>query len=258
MNNFGSENMGVLLHKLTKYQTLLANCGTPSKSAIYNQKIDYYSNKLNNMGVSQNNLKNMRNLIGGVDVSDVDANANIKALEALLNAPPPKPVEFKDPNESILNTISIEFDEVMKLHEANKENLAKLQSEKTLLEQKNTELTNQIGEKTKEIKQKTEEITQLTSERDTTKKDLEEKVKELDSKVTELAKLTTEKEELEKTLKEKQQLINEQNEVITLCRQRLSTPSIAVPPSTNPQAEALLQRIQDAKKEMKQAAQKSE
>lgn len=65
MNNFGNENIGSLLHKLTKYQTLNANCGSPSKSAIYNQKIAYYSNKLSQMGISSNNINQVGNLIGG-------------------------------------------------------------------------------------------------------------------------------------------------------------------------------------------------
>lgn len=65
MNNFGNENIGSLLHKLTKYQTLNANCGSPSKSAVYNQKIAYYSNKLNQMGISSNNINQVGNLIGG-------------------------------------------------------------------------------------------------------------------------------------------------------------------------------------------------
>lgn len=66
MNNFGNENFGSLLHKLTKYQTLNANCGSPSKSAVYNQKIAYYSNKLSQMGISSNNINQVGNLIGGV------------------------------------------------------------------------------------------------------------------------------------------------------------------------------------------------
>lgn len=65
MNNFGNENIGSLLHKLTKYQTLNANCGSPSKSVVYNQKIAYYSNKLNQMGISSNNINQVGNLIGG-------------------------------------------------------------------------------------------------------------------------------------------------------------------------------------------------
>lgn len=65
MNNFGNENIGSLLHKLTKYQTLNANCGSPSKSTVYNQKIAYYSNKLNQMGISSNNINQVGNLIGG-------------------------------------------------------------------------------------------------------------------------------------------------------------------------------------------------
>ena len=65
MNNFNNENIGSLLHKLTKYQTLNAQCGSPSKSAVYKQKINYYSNKLNQMGISSDNINQVGNLIGG-------------------------------------------------------------------------------------------------------------------------------------------------------------------------------------------------
>jgi len=70
MNNFGNENIGSLLHKLTKYQTLNANCGSPAKSAVYDQKIAYYSNKLNQMGISSNNINQVGNLIGGTKAGD--------------------------------------------------------------------------------------------------------------------------------------------------------------------------------------------
>ena len=70
MNNFKNENIGSLLHKLTKYQTLNSNCGSPAKSAIYNQKIAYYSNKLNQMGISSNNINQVGNLIGGTKAGD--------------------------------------------------------------------------------------------------------------------------------------------------------------------------------------------
>jgi hypothetical protein len=63
-------NIGVLLHKLTKYQTLLANCDSSHKASIYNQKISQYSNKLNRMGVSQSNIRQMGGLIGGAPQRD--------------------------------------------------------------------------------------------------------------------------------------------------------------------------------------------
>jgi len=249
MNNFGSENMGVLLHKLTKYQTLLANCGTPAKSAIYNQKIDYYSNKLNNMGVSQNNLNGMRNLIGGVD--DAEAKSNVDALEALLNVPVAPPREFVDPNEQILQQISTEFEEILKQHEQNKANLTKLQTEKQALETQNTDLTTQIKKKTEELSTKVAELEKVMAERDTSKAELEQKTQELTTKLTELKNLNTAKAELEEKIKDKESLIEKQNNVILGCKARLSASAPAgTPPVPSGAAAKLLEKIKKANLEM--------
>ena len=61
------ENIGVLLHKLTKYQTLLNNTSVHGKTDIYSQKINSYSQKLNKIGVNQNNINQLGGLIGGID-----------------------------------------------------------------------------------------------------------------------------------------------------------------------------------------------
>jgi chromosome segregation ATPase len=65
------ENIGVLLHKLTKYQTLLSNTGSHNKKNIYSQKINSYSQKLNKIGINQNNINQLGGLIGG-DISDAE------------------------------------------------------------------------------------------------------------------------------------------------------------------------------------------
>jgi hypothetical protein len=80
MNNFGNKNIGSLLHKLTKYQTLNSNCGSPAKSAIYNQKIAYYSNKLNKIGISSNNINQVGNLIGGSKTGGSKTGDSISSL----------------------------------------------------------------------------------------------------------------------------------------------------------------------------------
>ncbi len=59
-----SENIGILLHKLTKYQTLLGNAPSNKKN-LYQQKIQEYSNKLNKMGVDNSNIQGMNVLFGG-------------------------------------------------------------------------------------------------------------------------------------------------------------------------------------------------
>ncbi len=73
------ENIGVLLHKLTKYQTLLSNTSSHQKRDIYNQKINSYSNKLNKIGVNQRNINQLGGLIGGVLSQE-----EIKAKQAAL------------------------------------------------------------------------------------------------------------------------------------------------------------------------------
>jgi len=54
-------NIGVLLHKLTKYQTLMSNNKISQKNSLYQQKINYYNNKLRSLGISDSNL----NQLGG-------------------------------------------------------------------------------------------------------------------------------------------------------------------------------------------------
>lgn len=64
-----TENIGVLLHKLTKYQTLLSNTHSHQKIDIYNQKINSYSQKLNKIGVNQSNINQLGGLVGGIDAA---------------------------------------------------------------------------------------------------------------------------------------------------------------------------------------------
>ena len=58
-------NMGLLLHKLTKYQTLHANTDDMNKKSVYQQKIEYYNNKMTQIGIERQNLNNLNNLVGG-------------------------------------------------------------------------------------------------------------------------------------------------------------------------------------------------
>jgi len=249
MNNFGSENMGVLLHKLTKYQTLLSNCGAPSKAAVYNQKIDYYSNKLNSMGVSQNNLKNMRNLIGGVD--DAEAQQNIDDLNALLTVPVASPEPYVDPYGQIITDIGTQFDEIMGIHEQNKVLLTSLQKEKVDLETKNTELNKEIANKVSDIEANANEITRLTASYDASRQELQQKTQELAAKITELEKLNTEKTKLEQELATKQELINKQNDVLSACKARLGKPAVTrVNPVPDQTAVKLLEKMKAEKGKM--------
>jgi len=59
------DNIGLLLHKLTKYQTLLANVSDSQKQEVYRQKIAFYNNKMTQIGIEQQNLNSLNNLVGG-------------------------------------------------------------------------------------------------------------------------------------------------------------------------------------------------
>jgi len=55
-------NVGYLLHKLTKYQTLLQN-GSSDKSGHYQEKINQYNSKLEKLGVEKSNLNRMNGIV---------------------------------------------------------------------------------------------------------------------------------------------------------------------------------------------------
>ncbi len=59
------DNIGQLLHKLTKYQTLYGSVTNESKRLIYNQKINHYKQQLEKAGIDQNNINGVQNLVGG-------------------------------------------------------------------------------------------------------------------------------------------------------------------------------------------------
>ena len=58
-------NIGQLLHKLTKYQSLYGFVADESKRAIYSRKIAYYKQQLQQAGIDQNNINGIQNLVGG-------------------------------------------------------------------------------------------------------------------------------------------------------------------------------------------------
>ena len=58
-------NIGQLLHKLTKYQSLYGFVADDGKKALYSQKIAYYKQQLQQAGIDQNNINGVQNLVGG-------------------------------------------------------------------------------------------------------------------------------------------------------------------------------------------------
>lgn len=186
MNNFGNENMGVLLHKLTKYQTLLSNCGAPAKSAIYNQKIDYYSRKLNSMGVSQNNLRNVRNLIGGMPTL-AERETALASLQRELDDlgginVPQSPLDTTTGDADIAQLVAL-IDEIDVAHQAN---IAKIQQ----LQQDKASLDSQVATKDAQISALETEKQQALSEVSTKVAEIANLTQERDNKITEIANLT--------------------------------------------------------------------
>ena len=59
------DNVGLLMHKLTKYQTLYAHGSDKQKKKVYGQKVEYYTQKLSDLGISKNNLHKLNKLSGG-------------------------------------------------------------------------------------------------------------------------------------------------------------------------------------------------
>jgi hypothetical protein len=87
------DNIGLLLHKLTKYQTLLANVSDSQKQEVYRQKIAFYNNKMTQIGIEQQNLNSLNNLVGGEpDKQIVEKVQSIKnsLLEQLTKTPTDK------------------------------------------------------------------------------------------------------------------------------------------------------------------------
>ena len=74
-----TENVGFLLHKLTKYQTLHSNSRSNEKRSLYQQKIGQYMNKLEACGADKETLNQMGGLIGGAD-----GDSSVGALKDLI------------------------------------------------------------------------------------------------------------------------------------------------------------------------------
>jgi hypothetical protein len=91
------DNVGLLMHKLTKYQTLFAHGTDKQKKKVYGQKVEYYTQKLSDLGISKNNLNKLNKLSGGVD----------EEKEAIVDAEPVavEPVVEKDVTKQIEDTI---------------------------------------------------------------------------------------------------------------------------------------------------------
>ena len=80
-----NNNVGLLLHKFTKYQTLLANTNDSQKINIYRQKITFYKNKMTELGVNQENLNSLNKLVGGDPGSLMLTNLQQKLNKPLQN-----------------------------------------------------------------------------------------------------------------------------------------------------------------------------
>lgn len=83
------DNIGLLLHKLTKYQTLLANVNDIKKQELYKQKISFYNKKMEHLGVDKQNLSSLNNLVGGNGDMEIVGNVRsvIDRLKGLVSTP---------------------------------------------------------------------------------------------------------------------------------------------------------------------------
>ena len=114
------DNVGFLLHKLTKYQTLLANVNDAKKKNVYKQKIAFYNDKMTQLGVDQQNLNNLNNLVGGdydkEIVGKVQTITNT-LLAKLAQTPSEESAEEKKNSEAItkqINDASEKIDQITK------------------------------------------------------------------------------------------------------------------------------------------------
>jgi hypothetical protein len=85
MNNLENENIGLMLHKLTKYETLQAG-GAQDKKDFYSQKAKYYRNKLSKIGIDNQNLDNISNVIHGGTFPDLTTIVESQGLQQKLQA----------------------------------------------------------------------------------------------------------------------------------------------------------------------------
>ena len=171
-----SSNTGLLLHKLSKYQTLLGGA-VGAKAQVYQNKVNEYTRQLENLGYGQyggmvdNIVENLNkktqdvianisdNLVSrtGYDALKTTCNNSINTLNTQLNG--------------ILNAISNrqnEIDELKKEIEKNSTELSELQrlqeEEKTSLERKQAELERRIAANNQLTKVQKEEIGNLVNE----------------------------------------------------------------------------------------------
>ncbi len=153
------ENIGVLLHKLTKYQTLLSNTNSHQKRAIYNQKINSYSNKLNKIGVNQRNINQLGGLIAGALTPE-----EMRARKAAIDAQQQN-IVFKRP-ELDLNVKQLTGEvtaSIAKLREQIEAHKSTIETNKSTIEQLE-----------KDIRQKEEIVQQLTKDKELLSKEKEE------------------------------------------------------------------------------------
>jgi hypothetical protein len=100
------DNIGQLLHKLTKYQTLYGFVTNESKRLIYNQKINYYKQQLEKAGIDQNNINGVQNLVGGV-AYEKDANNILLKLTQTQQSQKSSEKEQTEINQSIQKATTI-------------------------------------------------------------------------------------------------------------------------------------------------------
>jgi hypothetical protein len=141
-------NIGLLLHKLTKYQTLQAHNDVSEKASLYEQKINYYKSKLEDLGIDKDNLNNLGGVISGgaesAELLEKLVNEQVeKVKEALKAKASPEGEENNGPTlqevQESVNKVSLDIDMAKTKYNSSIENLVllikKLLSELDNLEQ---------------------------------------------------------------------------------------------------------------------------
>ncbi len=220
------ENIGVLLHKLTKYQTLLSNTNSHQKRDVYSQKINSYSQKLNKIGVNQSNINQLGGLIGGIDPA-----ARKEELRAKFNSISLKRPEI-DINSGVQRLGSEATASISKLKEEIKENKEKIAA----LEKANKEKEEALEKLTKENQDLSSNYEELANDFEKAMADFLEYQKEVDESTG--AAKTSNQQSVDQLMSSIQKItaendLGEQSRQITasLTGEAAPKPEESVPPS---------------------------
>jgi chromosome segregation ATPase len=192
------------------------------------------------MGVSQNNISNMRNLIGGVtpEQQAEELARQEEEVRALLAVPAQGP--YVDPYQDVLNKIDEDFGEIMRQHELNKKKLEDLEKEKSDADARISELTAQLQRDTAKL---TEDLATALADKDKVSSDLLKQSEQVKDAAIELSTANEKYTKLE-------EIVNKQKVLITTLTDRLKTLNTPGPGPDMSIANKLAEKLAATKAEM--------